>query len=666
MSKVNIKRAVGNISGRTNVYTPIIEAIVNSIQSIQSSGRTDGEITISIERELQQQVDERLSDIQSIKIIDNGIGFNEENRLSFDELYSELKQDKGCKGFGRFTFLKYFESVKIESIFKSLENKYQESSFDFGIENYVCNESFSACDTETTLYFNDLKKRNQLDKKLDTLARKILQNLLIFFTDKNYSCPKVVLKESDNSNQIILNEYIENTDEIQEVGQNLEFQLKKDHESKSFSLKVFKIFYPSNERSKISLTGHRREITENSLHKYVPEFEDDFYEESVANNEGVTKKNYIIKSYVLGEYLDSNISVEQNAFNFPINSKEGNLLFPFSKEEIEKKVAELTKELFEKDIKLRKNKKQERINKYVDDDAPWHKPYLKDIDTSQIQYNPTNEQIEMELHKAKFHQESKVIQQAKSILDNPEYILNENSVKDLVANISKAQMSELTHYVALRKATLGLLRKSLEIQADGKYPAESCLHNILYPTRSDSNLVDYNKHNLWIIDEKLSFTEFISSEEPLNGGNSERPDLLIYNKQIAYRGENEVSNPITIFEFKKPQRDDFANPSSKEDPVKQIIRYVNSMREGNYRTPTGRNIKIEETTPFYGFIICDLTEKVKKLLRTEHNFKVLPDGEGWFTFRDNIHLYIEVVSWDKLLKDAEMRNKIFFHKLKLI
>jgi hypothetical protein len=28
-----------------------------------------------------------------------------------------------------------------------------------------------------------------------------------------------------------------------------------------------------------------------------------------------------------------------------------------------------------------------------------------------------------------------------------------------------------------------------------------------------------------------------------------------------------------------------------------------------------------------------------------------------------MNLYIEVLSWDKIRKDAEMRNKIFFHKL---
>ncbi len=36
---------------------------------------------------------------------------------------------------------------------------------------------------------------------------------------------------------------------------------------------------------------------------------------------------------------------------------------------------------------------------------------------------------------------------------------------------------------------------------------------------------------------------------------------------------------------------------------------------------------------------------------------------GWFDWMKNIHLYLEVLSWDKLVRDAEMRNKVFFHKL---
>ena len=168
---------------------------------------------------------------------------------------------------------------------------------------------------------------------------------------------------------------------------------------------------------------------------------------------------------------------------------------------------------------------------------------------------------------------------------------------------------------------------------------------------------------MWIIDERLNFCSYLSSELPLNGGKTQRTDIIAFNKPVAFRGDNESSNPVTIFEFKKPGRDDFVNPSSKEDPVQQIIRYVNSIRDGEYKTPEGRKINVADTTQFYGYVICELSPKVEKWLERDKNFTSMPDRKGWFQWVGNINLYIEVLSWDKLLHDADMRNKVFFHKL---
>ena len=110
-------------------------------------------------------------------------------------------------------------------------------------------------------------------------------------------------------------------------------------------------------------------------------------------------------------------------------------------------------------------------------------------------------------------------------------------------------------------------------------------------------------------------------------------------------------------------RDNFADPSSKEDPIQQIVRYVNQIREGKFKTPAGRDILVNSTTPFYGYVVCDLTPKVRKWLEFEQQFTPMPDGLGWFRWFGNISLHMEVISWTKLLRDAEMRNKVFFNKL---
>ena len=236
---------------------------------------------------------------------------------------------------------------------------------------------------------------------------------------------------------------------------------------------------------------------------------------------------------------------------------------------------------------------------------------------------------------------------------------------ELVKSVHEAGRSDLTHYVALRKIVLELLRKLLEIKDNGKYNKEKDVHDIIFPQKSDSESTDYIGHNLWILDEKLNFTEYISSDKKMDKEKQDRPDLLIFNKRIAYRSGNEASNPITIFEFKQPQRDDFVNPSTEEDPIEQVIRYVEAIRDGDYKTPEGRDIYVNENTPFYGYLICDLTAKVEEWLYKQKDFTPMPDDLGYFKWFANNRLYMEVLAWDKILKDSEQRNKIFFKKLGL-
>jgi len=59
--------------------------------------------------------------IDSIVVEDNGDGFDDANTKSFREYRSTYKRHLGCKGIGRFLFLKVFNKVEIESLDKSIE-----------------------------------------------------------------------------------------------------------------------------------------------------------------------------------------------------------------------------------------------------------------------------------------------------------------------------------------------------------------------------------------------------------------------------------------------------------------------------------------------------------------------------------------------------------------
>jgi hypothetical protein len=267
------------------------------------------------------------------------------------------------------------------------------------------------------------------------------------------------------------------------------------------------------------------------------------------------------------------------------------------------------------------------------------------------------------LQRAKHSQEMRIKHDMKALLEQSDPADLAKNVSEIVNKISDTSKNDLIHYIALRRNILDLFAKSLETNAQGGYSGKGVVHDIIFPRKGDTDSTSLEDHNLWMIDERLNFTTYVSSDLPLDGTKSERPDLLVYNRRVSFRGENEASNPITIFEFKRPFRDDFVNPSSKEDPVEQIVRYVNDIRDGKYQTPQGRKILVTENTPFYGYVVCDLTQKVEEWLRRRKNFTPMPDGLGWFYWYGNIRLYIEVLSWDKVLRDAKMRNAIFFNKL---
>lgn len=665
MSNVNVKRLVENIRSGTNIYTPLVELVVNAIQSIDAKGIQNGLVEIEVLRNGQADMVDRLEDVDGFRVKDNGIGFTKTNRDAFDTLYTEQKIADGGKGFGRFTCLKYFDRVKVSSTFAE-GDAFHDRSFRMGLDKDIIVDEkegqSQAQATGATVEISGIKSVRFPDKKLETISRVVVERLLPYFVDKERACPRVVIRDAKNpSDSVSLNDYLgkENSQIVEMRVDEGTFSLSANEDEKTFLVRVFKFFAPRTAKSKVSLVAHRREVTDNPLQTYIPEFGEEFFEPG-PDQDLAKGRNFVIKAYVFGDYLNDNVSLERGEFRFQTDT---DLLNGISQTDIEQKAAEIAQSAVGTEIAERKKRKEVRIAEYVTNDAPWHRVLAKEVDFSALPMRPSNEDIELHLQKKKYEQEIATRTQVTALLksENPDEL--GEKISQLIEKISDNSKNDLIHYVSMRKCVLELFSKSLEIGADGKHKSEGEVHDIIMPRKKDSEELNYDAHNLWILDERLNFTSYVSSDKPLQSSNGDRTDITVYNRRVAYRGDNESSNPITIFEFKKPQRDDFADPSSKEDPVQQIIRYVNQIREGKFKTPTGRDILVNDTTPFYGYVVCDLTKKVKDWLQKEKDFTPMPDGLGWFNWFGNISLYMEVISWTKLLRDAEMRNKIFFNKL---
>ena len=666
MAKFNIQGLINNISEKNTVYTPIVEAVVNSIQSIEESSRSDRWIKIIIKRGKQAvlaiEEEDSLPKIKSIEIQDNGEGFTDANRESFDTLYSNQKVEYGGKGFGRFMFLKYFEKVRIDSTYKA-KDKYYRRTFSFSgkatkTEDFIENENISLCTSEdsiTKVMLDNIKEQyaNRLDKKLETIARNLVEKLLPYFINDKYSCPTISLGEADSESKIILNNFFKEHDGINRVASET-IVLRNDSKDESFEVKVFKVYYTQSPSS-IILTAHNRAVTITPLHDYIPEFKDDFYE-IIDSGDNQTKKNYSIKAYVLGSYLNTHVSLERHSFAF---GKTSSLFYPLSQQDIESHATDIVVERFKDDVVSRQQKKKKKIRDYVDKVAPWHKSYFDELDVTKIPYNFDEANIEAELQKMKFQKDQSIRKKVSSILEGGEKQIAD-TIDKLSKELNELGKSDLAHYVVLRKVVLELLNKSLRWNKTKNYEKEKVIHNMIFPMNTDSDNITYDKHNLWILDERLSFHEYVASDKPLNG-NDERPDLLIFDKSIVVREGNEFSNPLTIFEFKRPQREQYTD---EEDPINQILKYVDKIRKGNFKDIAGRNIKADNNTPAYGFLVCDLTDKIKEFCK-RYSLTMSPDQEGYFGYQSGYNVYLEVISFDKLIKDAELRNKIFFKKLNI-
>lgn len=221
MSNIHIKRAVSNIKDKTSIYTPIVEAIVNSIQAIKSKEEANGLITVTLNRNTQLELDGTQSGdrrIEEIQVRDNGIGFNEENQESFDTLYSDLKINEGGKGFGRLTYLKYFDHVWINSVYQRKDGTYWSFDFKMGDEKHFITKEASYpvknINTGSITRLSGLKKKSAINQTAKTIARNLVELLLPYFITKEYSCPTIILMEEDESERITLNEYLLSEEDV--------------------------------------------------------------------------------------------------------------------------------------------------------------------------------------------------------------------------------------------------------------------------------------------------------------------------------------------------------------------------------------------------------------------------------------------------------------------
>ena len=181
MSNVNVKRLVENIRSGTNIYTPLVELVVNAIQAIEEKGAEKGLVEIEVLRNGEPDIIDRLEGVDGFIVKDNGMGFTESNRNAFDTLYTERKIADGGKGFGRFTCLKYFDQVSVISTFADGDT-YRDRTFKMGLDkDIIVDEQLTDSQSKETgskVEVSGIKSVRFPDKGLEIISRVVVERLL--------------------------------------------------------------------------------------------------------------------------------------------------------------------------------------------------------------------------------------------------------------------------------------------------------------------------------------------------------------------------------------------------------------------------------------------------------------------------------------------------------
>ncbi|MBC7450536.1 MAG: ATP-binding protein, partial [Cytophagales bacterium] len=282
--------------------------------------------------------------------------------------------------------------------------------------------------------------------------------------------------------------------------------------------------------------------------------------------------------------------------------------------------------------------------------------------------------LDIELYKIEANWKLEVKQEAAKLLDETKDIQNLDEYKSryekFLQQFNEVGQIDLARYVVHRKTVIDLLDEFLNINAGMKFQDEDMIHNIFFPIRTTSDEVLPENQNLWLLDERLTYHSFLASDKKFNKienidvASEERTDLLIYNDALAFsEDKRSPHNSFTIVEFKKPQRNNYQDYDAEKNPMEQCERYIEAILTGKTKDRTGRFISVDPNTPFYVYIVCDITPSLERILRSREYIQT-SDKLGYFTVKSQYYkAYIEVLPFEKVLKDAQKRNRILFDKL---
>lgn len=695
---MNFAGALSQIPKSKNMLTPVYEAVTNSLEAIDQRSAFPSFDSPSGLIEIQFLFSGLLDDgkeLEQVVIIDNGIGFNNENYQRFEEFFDSSK-GYGNRGTGRIQFLQRFAHAEVVSIF-SEEGESFKRIVSCNNTKFITNHSLISvpisAEIKTTLTLGEpignsreLKAFNNLtiDELTNELKSHFLLRLYLEKQKNELSAPQIDISFYQG-NSLLDKRHIGGHD------------IPSPEAQSSVSVPYTSIRRDRNDNPEI-ITIPGREATLNWAHFAIPHGElsyngiflcsknipiESVNFSQIKKKEQVAGYRYLTVFY--GEVLDDPKSVNDSvdSFTFPSASKilenSNDMLFDWDEEyllidSIKQVVGDAIPGIYKEVIDV-----QDTQQSFSHEIAKAHGISKELVTKANIHLSDDEQTITNKLFKAqaaqlaeKGYKVRKVFESLKAL--NPMSDIYQDELKDKAIELStlvdEQNKEELSRFIIRREMVTELLNKILKEELDyqtkprkkgERREPEGLIHDLIFKRKSrDSGALN----DLWVLNEEFvhydGCSELPISQITLPDGQlllkdaqeaiqalglkvDQRPDIFLYPEE----------GKCLLIEFKAPEED-------LSNHLNQMIRYCNLIA----------NFGTKKITGFYCYLIGETFNPVTDL---DGDYKATVNGD-WI--RPNISIVsmdenrntianaqIEIIRLSSLHNRAHRRNLSFAQKL---
>ena len=595
--KIDLQNAVNKYKKTTSIYNAINEAIVNSIQA--NASKIVVKIVPTNDADLYGQYL-----LASVSIEDDGDGFNEVNRKSFLTYLSRHKQEEGCQGIGRLSYLKSFEKVHI----LSKQNK-EQVDFDFTTELDEAKIQSKLIEDETKKTIITLEKPiNDIKYDLDKTYQEIYNHIYPFLFLRKKDCEIIINDDykkitRDDVKNIQVENFVVN-EKDQPINLALFYRFEKSDKA------ILDDFLCINSRPMKSFKHKPLQITLNKREGYHITF---LLESDWFNKQSNSFHNIDIEE-------DAEEEIQESLFKNKDVKKEWL--------DVKEKVKQILNELLNKEFPELEKENAKKIS----DLKEKYLHYADYIESSNVG----------------FVTEKKILDNAyEKMRDQEEKVINSSNPSE--EDINKCVNTSLIAYILHRQRIIEKLQELKHTEIEKK------IHNLFLEKGLEGyeeRQVPLDKNNLWLLDDKFMSYTYIASEKAIStfldsaglekNASNEEMDIVLYSN-------SQEKKKAVIVELKKLT----ANYKENGTGINQLFNYSAQLSDAGIKE-------------LYLYLIAEIDDKFRRQLVSKEGFKKIfsHEGEVYQRSYDDNNAYIQIISPNVIIADAAARNKTFLEIIK--